>query len=300
MENVGLLVLGFIVLAVAIGMAVSRKQSDAAFAFQQSQQRSDADRQNREFRQRFPEGMKPAILEELEVAKNASQKGDIEKESSETTRVYESFTSQLAEFPAIAIHVENRYLIGQAIHEYRDGVNLCAGSEIIMDAEINSDDTSYLQLWSDRVIVNFASYRLSAETRAEVFSDGSKRVNYTTAAGPGEKLLDALSNPEINRHLDDDRSFVLKISDPDWQVTVKCQMDDEYSAYNPDESDLDELRSFAARLNAHVKKKYKQAQKKPESKPKASAAEQLVELSKLLDRGLITSQQFEKLKDDII
>ena len=299
MGNIALLVLGVVLLFVAIGMGASKRNADRQFEFMQREQRYESERQDRALQQQFPEGIAQALSDALAEAMLLSSQGDIEGESEETNRVFEAFSAEIANFKQLA-HKGYNYQLANALQELQDGERLCVGSKSILGISTTSEDCDRVELRTDRLLVDFKGYRLSANTKAEVFSDGHKQVNYTTAAGPGATLYDALANPEIIRHLDDDRSFVLSISDPAWQVFIRSEVDPEYSQFGDNESDLEDFRRLASMLNQHVKANFKQKKQKKSEKSEPTTAEKLVEISKLLDRGLISQQEFESLKQDLL
>lgn len=293
-------VAGSVLAVIAIVMQLAKKSSDASFANWQREQSFDRERQIREFASLFPSGIESEIVRSLQPAIEASKNGNIGLESQETLAVVEHYQELFSKYPSV--DAKQKYEVNNFIISLQNGRDLCEGTESIFRIETWYGDSDWLDLRTDRVVVDFKSYPLSSGTQAEVFADGNKQVNYTTAAGAGSNLLDALSNPEVFQHVDDDRRYTLKISDPGWSISVTSEMEDDdrlFLPYVPEAErgpdDLDLFRTFAARLNAHIKTNFESKSSKSVQQ-RRDVADKLIELSSMLDRGLITESEFKKLK----
>jgi hypothetical protein len=148
---------------------------------------------------------------------------------------------------------------------------------------------------------------LSPKTKVKVYSEGQKNVNYTSraslgsaAAGvilPGPAVVYALARPKVVRHEDDDRELSIVVWDKEWEIDVELNPDLKKAA-----------KKFAEALTVHVAKLggSKVQAKKDSPVPRTTVTKSarssaqksdIRQLVDLLNKGLITEEEFKLLKD---
>ena len=242
----------------------------------------------------YPKGLEFALSHELKKAMEHSNRGELVEEAAETARVYARFNARIVK--GTNEEYKQRNELKETLRAFQDGRRLAYGSTLLAKFEIGcNDEINWLELRSDRILVDFRTYPITPNTKVEVFVNGQRQVNYTTT-----------NIRDVNLHIDDDREYVLHCSDSNWKFTVKSEWDeDEWPAANAEmrhlqSEDLESFREFALQLNSlTAKMKEERSGLVPAEFSDVSRIDKVIELKKLFDSGLISQQEFKDLKDSL-